>query len=507
LQGSSYPSGFSATTNSEGGFVFEQLEPGSYSLLALRTGYLGYRYGTQSSGSASSTLSLSPRQSMTGIELKMVPQGVITGKAVDDQGDPVENATVRLFAADKYRSQYRASPSSSANTNDLGEFRLPRLPAGQYILGVIHLGYMTGVIPVADTGQPIEGFLPTYFPSVTTPEAAAPIQLTAGQELAGITVVCQKGNFYRVRGVVTNLVRVAGGPEQLDGRGVPVSLRLESRNRSGPAQQLPISPRQQYNPDGSFVLTGVPPGSYFLTATQVSSRVTGYGRALVDVTSRDVENVVVAMTPPIEISGTVRVEGQSSLKLTSGSLMLSPIEGGSGAASGRIEPNGAFKLEGLLPQRYRVNVIASLPQSYVKSFKVGNEEVLEKGLDLTLAQPNVTAEIVLSTGAATIEGLVKAGEEPAGQRVVNLVPDPPRPELALRAKTAMSRPDGRYSVSGVAPGNYRLYAWEETPGGTVYDDPDFLKLYESQSVKISVSENDRQRVDVTVVKPKEDQRK
>jgi hypothetical protein len=48
--------------------------------------------------------------------------------------------------------------------------------------------------------------------------------------------------------------------------------------------------------------------------------------------------------------------------------------------------------------------------------------------------------------------------------------------------------DGRFAFRGIAPGEYKLLAWNELEG-EAYRDPDFLRGYEGRGQKIVVREN------------------
>ena len=66
-------------TEADGRFVFEGVEPGSYQLAAERTGYLRATYSASKS-SRSSGVSVASGQSVTGLELKMMPHGVLVSQ-------------------------------------------------------------------------------------------------------------------------------------------------------------------------------------------------------------------------------------------------------------------------------------------------------------------------------------------------------------------------------------------------------------------------------------------
>jgi hypothetical protein len=65
-------------------------------------------------------------------------------------------------------------------------------------------------------------------------------------------------------------------------------------------------------------------------------------------------------------------------------------------------------------------------------------------------------------------------------------------------RTMTSDLSGQFTFKGVAPGEYRVYAWEEAEYGS-WMDPDFLKPVESRGEAVSVSESGRQAVQVNLI--------
>ena len=60
-----------------------------------------------------------------------------------------------------------------------------------------------------------------------------------------------------------------------------------------------------------------------------------------------------------------------------------------------------------------------------------------------------------------------------------MVPAPQRRQNLAWYKTATSNAVGRFSISGLAPGEYKLFAWERSPE-TAYMDSAFLAKYEER---------------------------
>jgi hypothetical protein len=59
-------------------------------------------------------------------------------------------------------------------------------------------------------------------------------------------------------------------------------------------------------------------------------------------------------------------------------------------------------------------------------------------------------------------------------------------------------PYGRASLKGLAPGDYKLYAWEGVEANA-WQDPDFRKQYERSGESISIRENGRESKQLTVL--------
>jgi hypothetical protein len=52
---------------------------------------------------------------------------------------------------------------------------------------------------------------------------------------------------------------------------------------------------------------------------------------------------------------------------------------------------------------------------------------------------------------------------------------------------------GRYALSPVASGEYKLFAWEEVEDGA-WRDPDFLKEHEKHGARVTLTVNERKAV-------------
>jgi hypothetical protein len=238
--------------------------------------------------------------------------------------------------------------------------------------------------------------------------------------------------------------------------------------------------------DGSFGFRGVLAGSYVLTVTAQDAQ----GAPLVasvplQVGERHIEGLVLQPAPLLELAGSVAVAEKTPVPPGAVRVALDPSRFlGLAPSFATANEEGKFAQKSLAPNQYRVQV-TNLPEGwYVKSVRYGSQEVGEDGVDLT-GGASGGLQITLSTAGAETEGTVRDDDgKPVSGATVALVPDSRRPSLFKETRTA---DDGGYSIKGIAPGDYEILAWEDIEPGA-YEDPEFLKPFESKAEKLSLKE-------------------
>ena len=100
-------------------------------------------------------------------------------------------------------------------------------------------------------------------------------------------------------------------------------------------------------------------------------------------------------------------------------------------------------------------------------------------------------QITLSRSVGLIEGIVERDPgKPVASSTVTVFGD----ALGKGVTMLTGVPErGRFTLPGMPPGTYRLYAWEDPEVAQRYD-PVLLKAYESISVRVTVKENGTERV-------------
>ena len=126
--------------------------------------------------------------------------------------------------------------------------------------------------------------------------------------------------------------------------------------------------------------------------------------------------------------------------------------------------------------------------AYVADILLGVASIYDKGLDIGLNTP-AQLEIILKTDPGSVTGiLVAANQTPVQGTLVVLVPAPQHRQNMALYKIGGTNATGRFTINGVAPGDYKLFAWESAPNGA-YQNADFIKKYETRGVPITVLPN------------------
>lgn len=484
---------FAATTDPAGVFFFDAVPPGNYMLMAQRNGYVrqDMAFRTAVMRSAPPAVVVGPGQAVTGVTVKLVPHSVVSGKVVDEDGEPVAGVMVKAQRERWQRGQRLLMPLSNNSSNDLGEYRMAGLTAGKYFISVgagqqFQGGPMARVKPAG--GTPETGYTTTFYPNVIDPAQATPIEVGAGQEARGIDFRIRKVPTYRVRGRVADAV---DGPMQ----NVNIMVMPGDAAFGGPPRAMTVV----HNQDGTFELGGLAPGTYTLVVNRMNR---DQGRASatqqIQVGNRDLDGVVVALTPPVEVTGVVRAEGDAKLDFSRLRVSLEPAAGmmmfGGGGNHG-ITADGTFKLPGLNAGKYRPAVY-NLPEgTYLKSVRQGPQEVLESGLQITGA--GVPLEVVLGSNAPSVTGTVNdSNGKPVPGLAVALVPDAPRRDQYHLYLTSTTGDPGTFTFRNITPGNYKVFV---LPAGSVEDiqNPAFLSQNESRGSSVKLAEGKTENLQLT----------
>ena len=134
---------------------------------------------------------------------------------------------------------------------------------------------------------------------------------------------------------------------------------------------------------------------------------------------------------------------------------------------------------------------------YIKEARLGQMDLLQPGF--TLSPPiSGTMDITLGSNPGQLTGTVTdATLKPVSGVQAVLIPDQNRGRQDLY-KTANTDQDGHFTLRGITPGDYRLFAWEDIEPFS-YFDATILRQYEQQGKLVHIKEAASDSVDVKII--------
>ncbi|HEV2245689.1 MAG TPA: carboxypeptidase regulatory-like domain-containing protein, partial [Terriglobia bacterium] len=361
----------------------------------------------------------------------------------------------------------RFMPVGFGWTDDRGKYRIYELPPGEY--------YISASAEPVNEGES-SSYEPTYYPGVADPTQSSPVTVRAGDEFPDVDVALQRVPVFHVRGRVQDAV----ANTSLRSARVDLATTLEPWEEFGMAGTI-------RDANGDFDVDGVRPGTYDLIAQLSYKGIEYQARQKVTVTDSDVSGIRLVLTPGAMVTGVIQTEG--SVDLSKARVELRPPGGiffGSSNMS-PVGPDGTVEFDSMPDGHYLAEVDGLLQNAYVKSVTLGDEDVLDSGFDIANGQaPGTSLKIVVSANGAQIGGTVMLDGKPFNDALVTLLPaDFSRLSDDLWYKTATTDQNGNYSLSGIRPGDYLLFAWEKIDSGEVRD-PDFISQFKAQGQEVHV---------------------
>jgi protocatechuate 3,4-dioxygenase beta subunit len=478
------PMGMSYSTISgvDGRFGMADIEPGTYYLSASRRGFIRAQYGARRPGSPGTTLALERGQSIRDLVIRMVPQAVITGRVVDEDGDPVAHVQVQSTRYDSGFAKRQFRWGFSDNTNDLGEYRISGVAPGRYLVSATILTSPETPVMLSAAETMPRIYAQTYYPATIDPSSATTLEITAGAQLRSVDVMLVKTRVVSVKG------RVYPPP---GGEAQAVEIRMNRRKAGWTQEEMGITVGSQ----GDFVLHSVIPGSYTLLAVWHAKQMLN-ARQEIEVGEAGLDDVVLTGIPGMELTGRIFVEGQPEAP---GEARISLVSGEERwGQSADVKDDGSFKISNVMPDKYKLQMYGLPETHYVKVVHFAGRDALDSGLDLTRNASGPIEIVVSSNGGQVTGSVTDVGDKPVTAALVALVPDGKRRHDARFQKQASTDQQGRYTIKGITPGEYKLFALDDVEYGA-FEDSEFLKPIESKGVQVTIREGSRETFKLKVI--------
>jgi hypothetical protein len=455
---------YGAISDASGHYSIRNIRPGAYYLNPTRSGFVWL---------AAPTLTLSAAQQAADYKIPMTPEAVIRGRVLDEFGDPMPGVSVRAVSAAP-TEQPQAS-TMRAETDDRGEYRIHGVPGSYYVEAAPRAPEAFGAPEIRTDGTLGTPYAVTYYPASLARGRGQTVDATSAHELTGIDIHVARYHPVKITGTVLSA-------DDAPVRGV-VTLRL--RDEKGEASQDILA-----GPDGSFTFEDLAPAEYQVQAKLPPQREGDPPLASpltpVIVESQDV-SVRLTVTAGEALAGAVTVEDRQDEALAAWTVYLRPTDPHGDTVSGQVAAEGSFALVRIIPGVYRVSLETLPGNDYIRSVKFAGVHI-PGDLDLSKGVGRSMLEIQVARDGGEISGTIGDDQSPAaGRRLLVVLARDPNAIDTWRDVPTM---DAKFTLHGVRPGKYRLFAVDPARfGGLRTLDP--LKAVALRADELEVESNGR----------------
>jgi hypothetical protein len=449
--GNSMSVGRQAMTSRDGRYRFENLAPGQYWIRTSAAAYVELQAGQKHPGDRTSAWTVRSGEAQQ-LDFALPRGGVITGSINDDSGEPLAGVGVtplRLeytFTGAHWRPVYAAP--FMGRTDDRGQFRIPGLLPGTYI-----------VVGTSQSDAIGEGYAPTFYPGTTIQGEARHLKIALNEEVAASFSM-----------MATTQVRVTGQVQSSTGE----LLKNYRATLAGAIDTNRVGARINER-TGAFEFMGVAPGAYTLEVTTGPSNIprgrtpSEFASLSLVVGNDDMTGLLVTTGYGVTLSGRVIYDGapvknetqpryRPRVRVTFVDGLRAFFRPAGAENNGIIADDGSFTITGT---HGRVLLVPDIPEWQLRSVMLDGVDITDVPYDTSRGSTN-RLEIVVTDQKQELTGkVVTASGKPATEfRVLafprNVKPGTVAGRYAPRGSNHGS--DGSFRLTGLPPGEYYAVA-------------------------------------------------
>jgi hypothetical protein len=470
----------SVTTNSLGQFAISEVEPGRQWVSAS---------DDRRAASGGVYVLVSSKREASGVEIFLKLGGAISGKLLDENGNPVSGASILLLEPRFEFGELVYSARLTVSTGKDGAYRLEPVPAEQGFL-ILARNPLTALRPAdeiaADPRRRPRVPVPTYYPSSRLGREAETVRLAPGEMRQDAGIRMGSAPPYCIGGKLDAPEDAALSAVMIDeARSLALGVKFK------PATAMTAA-------EGRFRACGIPPGEYQLSAVDASGQHAPfvYAFAPVSIVDRDLHDVRLEARAPAPIPGAVSWEPPPRDKsadpralvmliryIADGNYADDPKSPSPQAVmvgmGDRVQVPGPFKLDGVPPDDYRLDVSDLPPGCYVKEASYGGADVRSGIVRLTKVEGPLRLGLACDGGFLTARVSDRDGN-PVSQAHLCLMPADAASEAALSKDIQCADVDKGWSsiTQPLAPGKYLAIASEVNFDGAAQP---LIKLWRARS--------------------------
>jgi hypothetical protein len=453
------------------------------------------------------------------LTLALIPEALVIGKVTLPNSDAPDSIAVEIYRRQVQDGLPHWVFAGGTQSRSDGEFRFADLRAGSY--KVLTRELLDRDPASFDPQGPVYGYPPVYGQNAPDFSSATTIQVSPGMT-ATINLSVTRKAYHRVQVPVANTgeqsaLNVTVYPSEHRGPGFSLGYNNRSRAIEG------------LLPDGSYTIEALGMADGAKTATGLLS---------INVHGAPVAGPVMTLVPNASIRVDVAEEftaAENSSSPASKGVRFPKLKGprsylnvilesaddySRGGMPSLREPTGpgdeALWIQNAHPGRYWVRVISS--RGYVASVRSGGIDLRHEPLVVAAGGSALPIEITMRDETASIDGTVE-GIIPAASPSLNVSPEnggslsspvapPPPPAHVYCVPVADSSgqfteawvsPDGTFSSPPLAPGAYRILAFDRPQPELEYRNPEAMQIYDAKGPVVRVAAGQKEHARLQLI--------
>ena len=391
------------------------------------------------------------------------------------------------------------------------------------------------------------GYAPVYHPSTTSAVNSTAVTVGSGDERTGVDLRLQVVRTAKIQGMVVTPPGVS--PQS-------VQLTLLPSGSMATSSLATVINRAPVGPDGKFSYSGIPPGQYTITgrsggrsnvmsigganetmmfttelrAAAVAGVAAGAGAGAmgapppdpgpqlwgltdVNVDGQNLNNVAVTMQPGMTLSGRLAFDGTkmaAPTDLSRARVTLTPALTAAGGVimnvpSAEVDASGTFRITGIAPGRYRLtaNTVVTpgaLGTWNLRSAVAAGRDALDFPIEIKPNEEISDAVITFTDVTQEVSGML---QDPAGRAapdftiIVFASDNRYWTSPSRRIRTTRPGTDGRFTVTGLPAGQYRIAAVTDLAQNEA-NDPAFLEQLLKASYEFTLAQGEKKVQDLRI---------
>ena len=448
------------------------------------------------------------------LRILLVPEAAIVGRVVFPTTDGSDKVEVEIYRRQVQDGRAHWIPAGSVKTRSNGEFRFTDLAAGTYKLFTREL-LDRDPLTFNPRGQ-LYGYPPVYFPAANDFASADTISLSPGKIFhADLTPV--RRAYYPVKVRLSNMAS-----------GAPVEVVVSLHGHRGPGYSLGYNGRTQ------SIEGMLPDGTYSIQARSFGSNGAS-GFLNITVKGAAVEGPTMTLVPNASIHVKVREEfttdNNSEMNVLGGgngfrqdrgrdvNVNLEPaedfgIEGRASPRTASAPDDDSIVLDDVHPGRYWVRVTSS--RGFAASITSGGVDLLHHPQVVGQGASPPPIEVTMRDDGAQIDGTVDGvataplGTGGATSPLSSVLPRTspyvycvPLPNSTGQFREIWVSPEGKFSSMQLAPGAYRLLAFDRPHSDLEYRNSEAMRAYDLLGTVVRLASGQKEHLQLHLISTEE----